>query len=241
MKQHKRTLGVLGMLAAIFGGISAFGGIIGNEPVLAIGITLCAFCLLLMPIRHGRAIKKHKIAQKTAAILVFEYSASEAEGIAQEHKGSVRVLSIRLSLLFSVCFFIIFLPFILIARASLSDTALLIAIMMMSMILPWFSVFIAPAVTARKIRRQPCVSVIGYDYIYIANRYIGINDRASLQLKRLVTEPDGQGIKLRALYSFLGGSRYRMIFSKWVDVPVPIHCEQQAREMAERFSKGMKE
>ena len=221
MKQNKSIV-VLGVLAAISAGIAVYGGMLGNEPMLGAGVAVGFLSLLMMPAFHNRAQKIRKIREKENPFIYWEYADDEVEDIAEEQRRVVRKKSVWLSVLISICMAIIFLPFYLISLQENSELPPILPIALICVLLPWLSVLLAPSVAVGKIRVRPCVSIVGNDYVLVANRYLGVNDRWQLKAGkfRLEESTSGAMAKLSVQYSFRA-MKSMGIFHLWVNIPVP--------------------
>jgi hypothetical protein len=131
-----------------------------------------------------------------------------------------------------VCLVVIFVPFVVLSMQEDSGLPPMLPVALPVVLLPWLAVPVVPAVVARKIRRYPCVTLVGPDYILVANRYLGINDRHDLTAveTRYEPSPDGGMATLRVRYRFKVG-RVTTLIHRWVDVPVPHGREREAAEL----------
>lgn len=220
---------ILIILAAGFAAAAVFGGAAGDEAMLAVGLSGAFLCLVLMPAFAVRSARKKKILKRQDALVCFEYSASEAEEIAAAARPAVRRQSIKLSVLFSICLAVIFAPFVALSMQPEPQLPPMLPVAAVCVALPWLSVLLAPAFTARTIRNVPCVSVVGRNCILIANRYLGINDRYALEADAVRFEPGKYGgmAKLYVRYRFRAG-RVSMTILRWVEAPVPRGREAEA-------------
>lgn len=65
------------------------------------------------------------------------------------------------------------------------------------------------------------MSLVGRDYVLIANRYHGVNDRLSFQAIRFESGKDGKMGTLNVRYSFKTMRYHSATISLWVQIPVP--------------------
>lgn len=87
----------------------------------------------------------------------------------------------------------------------------------------------------RAIRRQPCQTRIGKNYLLVANRYHALNDYSRMSAEHAEFLPASEGMAtLRVRYSFWAGKRYSR-HEKDIDIPVPLGREDEARALAERL------
>ena len=110
-------------------------------------------------------------------------------------------------------------------------------------LMPVAGALLAPHLAAARIRRSPCISAVGADYILIANRYPGINDYNKLKIAYADFLPAEQG-KMRwmqLIYSYVA-MRSPTKIQKVVDVPVPYDKAAEAEAFINemRKSKGKK-
>ena len=139
-----------------------------------------------------------------------------------------------MSILLSICLAIIFAPFVALADSE-GLRILFIVIGAAAVVLPYLSIWLAPAYTAAQIRKTPCLTIVGLDYILVCNRYIGINDRMDLKLKTAgVTTRDGGFEVLVLVYTFRG--RYGGRIDITVEAPIP----RGRTEEAGRFTENRK-
>lgn len=227
--EHKNRVPVLAALAIIFVGLAVCGGISANEPMLGLGIAAAFLCLLLIPAFHLRAARLKKISQKENPLIRFEYASHEIDEIAAVQRQAVFKKSVRLSILFSLCFAILFTPFVLMSMEPNSELPPMLPFAVACVVLPWLSLIIAPKVVENAIRTRPCVSLVGRDYVLIANRYQGVNDRLSLTADRIRFENgrDGNMGCLNVRYSFKAFRYHTQTINLWVQIPVPHDREKE--------------
>lgn len=223
---------ITGTLAAACAAAAVYGMIVGNELMIGLGACLGFVFLLLLPAFLLRAAKIKKLLARQDALAIWEYSAEEADEIAMIQRKVIRKSSRGLALLICICLIIIFLPFVVLSNQEGSELPPMLPIVIPVVLLPWLSVFLAPAAAANKIRSHPCLSVIGRDYIFVANRYLGVNDRYALTAAELKYEPPKRGgmAMLHTRYQFKAGRTTRLL-SHWVDVPVPRGKEAEAMSL----------
>lgn len=221
----------------------AFGIAADNGVLFGLGLADAFISLLLIPVFYVRANKRRRIFARQDALLIWQYEPYEAAHIAAATAKKVRKSSVGLSILACVCLSIIFAPFIVIIEDT-TTKYLLLYIGIAAALMPFASLLIAPAVTVRQITLMPSMTVIGRDYILINNRYIGINDRASLTLVDAVVKSGsgmtlGGGSALFLTYTFL--MRYGNIMHFTVEVPIPGNRITEAVRFAEslRTAQGM--
>ncbi len=222
---------LLAALAFAFIGLAFYGGLTANEPELGLGIAAAFLCFILMPAFHLRAKRLRKIFEKENVLIRFEYEPSEIEEIAAAQRHATHKKCIRLSVLFSVCLAIIFLPFVLFSMEPDSQLPPMVPIALPGVLLPWLSLFIAPYVVGKTIRSRPCVSLVGRDYVLATNRYLGVNDRHQLHADCIRYEKgkDGQMGTLFVKYSFKAmRTAMPSTFSLWVQIPVPYGRENDS-------------
>jgi len=223
---------IWGVVETAFAAAAVYGGITGKEVLIGAG---AAGALLGLALASGialRAKRRKQIAQQSDLLARFEYSTAEADEIATAAIPDVRKRSVRLSILFSICFAVIFTPFIFITAEKGSVPSALLWAAAGCIVLPWFSLAIAPAVTAHTIRKSPCVSIIGRNCVLIANRYSGLNDRHALTAEEASVIPgkNGRMAVLRVRYRFRAG-RVPVQLRQWVEVPVPRGRETEAETL----------
>ncbi len=225
----KNRLPMLASLVIVFIGLACYGGLSANEPVLGLGIGAAFLCLAAIPAFYLRAQRLRKIVEKENALIRFEYEPGEIEEIAAAQRYAVIKKSKGLSLLFSICFAIIFTPFVLFSMEPESKLPLMLPIALSCVLLPWLSLIVAPYTVSKKIRTRPCISLVGRDYVFVTNRYHGVNDRYALEADFIEFEKgiDGAMSRLRVCYRFKA-MRTSRIFKLWVDIPVPHTREDDA-------------
>jgi hypothetical protein len=229
MPKHITALIAVSVLSTI---AAVYGGVAGREGYLAIGLAAAFLSLIFIPVFYIRAKKRRRLYARQDALLVWDYAPSEAERIAAREAIRIRKTSIRLSILVSVCMAIIFAPFVALAETPLARY-LLLYIGVISVLLPFSSVYIAPAYTVSLIKRVPSLTIVGRDYILINNRYVGINDRAELKLVSAGVKHGGDGEEILQLtYKFR--MKYGNPISFPVDIPIPWGRSEQAVQFAER-------
>ena len=226
-----RALLIISALGAI---VAVYGGVTGTEEILGAGVAAAALPYAFMPVLYQRSKKKERLKSRVDALLVWEYCLDEAERIAVHEMKRTRKSSVGLSILLAVCLAIIFAPFIVIAETA-EIRSLLLGIGLAAVFLPFLSIYLAPAYTASQIRKTPCLTIVGHDYILVCNRYIGINDRGDLKLKTAgVATRDHYFPVLVLVYTFRG--RYGGRINYTVEVPIP----QDRVDEAERFAGTQK-
>jgi hypothetical protein len=226
----------VGAIAVVFGLVTDI------DIVFALGLADAFLSLIFIPVFYMRAKKRQRIFARQDALLIWQYAAFEAAHIAATEAQKIRKTSIRLSVLASVCLAIIFAPFTVILEDA-GAKQLILYIGIAAVLLPFTSLFIAPACTVRQITRIPSVTVIGRDYILLNNRYIGINDRASLTLadaevKTVGNAAAGGRTALFLTYTFT--MRYGTIMHFTVEVPIPGNRMTEAAGFAEYVKAGQK-
>jgi hypothetical protein len=167
-------------------------------------------------------------------LIRFDYEPREIEEIVSEQRKLIFKKSVRLSVLFSICLTIIFLPFVLFSMEPDSQLPPMLPIALPCVLLPWLSLIIAPYVVNTAIRIRPCVSLVGRDYVLIANRYHGVNDRYELTADRIRFEngKDGKMASLCVRYSFKAmRTAIPRTFSLWVKIPVPHGRKSDAKAL----------
>jgi len=230
--EKKNRVPLLAALAAAFIGMAFYGGIKANEPVLGIGVAAAFMCVILMPAFHLRAKRLRKIVEKEEILIRFEYEPEEIEEITAAQKHIVFKKSIGLSVLFSICFAIIFMPFVLFSMEPGSTLSPMLPIALCCILLPWLSLFIAPCVVSKIIRTRPCVSLVGRNYVLVTNRYHGVNDRHQLEADGIRFEKGKNG-KMSCLcvrYRFKA-MRPTRILRLWVEIPIPYKRENDAKAL----------
>ncbi len=215
--------------------LTAYGAHTGNGAALASSLSVGTILLFLIPVLHIRNRKIQRVQNKTDLLLCWEYAPFEAEDIAREQYLTARKNSLFVAMLLSVCMAIVFIPLVWHSVRPQSGLPPMLPYMIAAILLPCLGVPLVPAIVANRIRRSPCITFIGRDYVLIANRYIGLNDRYKLNLERAeIDVVDGKRMRLHVQYSFKGGRTLRT-FYKWVDIPVPYGKEQEATEFINRF------
>lgn len=218
---------ILCIAFAVYGVLSQY------EIILAIGLS-CSFLLtVFIPVLWCRGNKKQRITQREDALLAWQYSYEEIDRIATMEGRKTRKASIGISILLFICIAIIFAPFIVITKNQ-NTRAILLIIGVIAALLPFFSIFIAPAVTMAAIRKTPSMTIVGRDYILMNNRYLGINDRASLKIRDVQTQQTPEGMNLVVTYNF------RMKYGNCMDYPVMIPVPRGREIEAEIFKDTYK-
>ena len=191
------------VVAALGAAATVYGGVCGSDAALGVGLPVGFLSLLFIPILYVRANKRRRLFARQDALLVWDYAPYEAERIAAGEARKTRKTSVQLSVLMAVCLAILFAPFIFFVEIPQSARQLLMIIGPVTVLLPFASIYFAPAYTVSQIRRCPCRTIIGPDYILLSNRYIGINDRADLRLVRAEVKHGAGGEEtLQLTYTF---------------------------------------
>ena len=224
-----------GVIAVVFGLVSDI------QLLFALGLADVFLSLILIPVFYMRGKKRRRILDRQDALLVWEYASYEAAHIAALEAKKTRKSSVKLSIVACVCLSVIFTPFtVIIENAAAKELILYIGIA--AAVLPFTSLYIAPACTVRQITRLPSVTVIGYDYILLNNRYIGINDRPSLTLVDAEIK-SGAGSKAAARYikvlslTYTFTMKYGSIMHFTVDVPIPANGTVEAQRFVENLKQ----
>jgi uncharacterized membrane protein YjgN (DUF898 family) len=227
---YKNRVPVLAALAVIFTGIAVCGGLSADEPVLGLGIAAAFVCLILIPAFHLRATRLKKISEKENPLIRFEYAPDEINEIATVQRQIVYKKSVKLSVFLSISLAIIFAPFVMFSLQPEPTLPSVLPIAVPCVLLPWISLIIAPYVVEKSIRIRPCISLVGHDYVLIANRYPGVNDRFSLKAERVRYEKGTEGSmgSLGVCYSFKAMRYHTTTISLWVRLPVPHGREEDA-------------
>jgi hypothetical protein len=230
----RRSYGVkvTAILTAISVVVLLCGLIADREEMIAAGAAAAFLFLLLVPAFGLRAGRVEKIRARQGALLAWEYAPCEIGEIVRTQRRAIRKTSVSIALLMCVCLVVIFVPFVVLSMQEDSGLPPMLPVALPVVLLPWLAVPVVPAVVARKIRRYPCVTLVGPDYILVANRYLGINDRHDLTAveTRYEPSPDGGMATLRVRYRFKVG-RVTTLIHRWVDVPVPHGREREAAEL----------
>jgi hypothetical protein len=228
--------------SAAMGVIITVYGVIADIGILAgVGLADAFTSLIFIPVIAVHSKKRHRISARRDALLVWQYASYEAEEIAAREAKKIRRTSRGLSVLASISLMVIFAPFTIILENP-ETKKLLLYIGMIAALLPFTSLYIAPAVTVRQIKKAPTVTIIGRDYILLNNRYIGINDRAELTLveaevkKSALVEDEGKRSALFVTYTFR--MKYGNIMHFTVEVPIPNGRQAEATEFAGRLNAG---
>lgn len=222
-----RGVWYLAAAAAACAAAVVYGGITGEQLLIGIGSGAGFLCLVFIPVVRVRAAKVQKIRQRDDALIVFEYARDEVDALVSAERRAALKKCRSLSILLSVCFAVIFAPFCVIVRQSGGGQALPV-IAAICIILPWLSLLAGPWEAENRLRRAPCVSVIGRDYILVANRYHGVNDRHQLTAVGMRFEAQDEGMaKLYVRYRFVAMRPTRTLHL-WVAVPVPAGREDDA-------------
>jgi hypothetical protein len=221
-------ISALGAIAAVYGGVSV------NEACLAIGLVVAFMALLFAPVIHIRAKKRQRLFERQGALLVWEYSQSEAERIAAREAKKTKKTSIQLSVVAAVCLAIIFAPFVALSETQ-ATRYLLLGLGIAAVILPFTSIYFAPAYTVSLIKKIPSVSIIGRDYILMNNRYLGINDRADLRLVHAAVKPGADGEECLTLTY-----KFRMKYGNPISFPVNVPIPGGRNDQAKQFSEWLK-
>jgi hypothetical protein len=228
-----RGVWYLAVAAAVCAAAAIYGGIAGVELLLGIGAAAGFLCLIFIPVTHARTVKTQRIRQRDDALIVFDYARGEVDEIVSAQRRIALKKSRSLSILFSICIAVIFAPFCVITRQS-GDGQTLWIIAVICIVLPWLSLLVGPAAAENRLRRTPCTSVIGRDYILVTNKYHGVNDRHQLTaVETQFQAPRNGGMAtLRIRYRFLAMNTPTRTFYLWVDVPVPRGREEEAKGLA---------
>lgn len=217
---------------ALFAAVAVYGGVTGSDAYLAVGLG-CAFVLaVFIPVYYLRLAKKRRITGRTDALLCWEYSHREADIAAAQQAKEVRRSSRGLVILMCVCVGIIFAPFVVITPDHDVRT-LLLWIAIPVTLSPLLALLIAPAVVSSTVRRPPCVTLVGRDYILLTNRYLGVNDRFGLQLAEAAIQDAPSGPRLRVIYTF------QMKYGRCIPFPVVIPIPRGQEEEAAAFVQDM--
>lgn len=227
---YKNRVPLLVVLAAVFAGIAVYGGVSGSEPMLGMGIAAAFVCLILIPAFWLRATRLKKISSKENPLIRFDYAPDEINEIVSAQMKAVFKKSAKLSLFFSISFAVIWLPFVYFSLQPNPTLPPMLPYAVLCVLLPWLSLIVAPKVVESSIRTRPCVSLVGHDYVLIANLYHGVNDRSSLKAERLRFEKgdDTKMGMLHVCYSFKAMKYHTTTITLWVQVPVPRDRESDA-------------
>lgn len=237
---RRLVLTVLVALLAVSGILFAYGAIGKDEGLLLAGAIAAPLLIITMFIYHKRASQREKISRLDGHLIHWEYTVQEADAVAARETPFIRKKSTILGILICFCVIVLFLPFILIASEENALSPILFIAVPVSL-LPLLAIIIAPAVTAARIRRDPCITVIGRDHVFVANRYLGLNDYLKLNLEHArLLQAERPGMRwLRVEYSYRAG-RHPVTMRKSVDIPVPAGMEAEAEDFAQRFEKNKK-
>lgn len=227
---------------AALGAIAIVYGLMAEMNILfALGLTDAFLSLILIPVLSIRNKKKRRILARRDTLLVWQYASYEAAHIATLEAKKTRKTSLKLSVLACICLAVIFAPFtVIIEEAATKELILYIGIA--AALLPFSSLYIAPAYTIRQITRVPSVTVIGRDYILLNNRYIGINDRTSLTLVDAEIKR-GAGSKASASYintlylTYTFTMKYGTIMHFTVEVPIPGNRTAEAQRLIDNLKQ----
>jgi hypothetical protein len=214
----------------------AYAAATGQEEYVLLGLTPALFLALGLLVFKVRSRQFEKILRREGHLLYFEYSLEETEEIIGHELPKFKKASCGLALLFGVCLLVIAVPFAQ-AMQSSDPNSPAWAAYACAVLVPILGALCAPMLLKRKIRKYPCVTAVGMDYILIANRYPGINDYGKLKLNHASfskTEP-GAMLRLRLDYSFVAMKNATRI-SKSVEVPVPYDKTADAESFVRKFS-----
>lgn len=207
----------------------------GREEIVLPGLLPAVILALGLIIYTVRNRQLNKIQRREGLLLRFEYNAQEAEEIIAHELPKFKKASYGLALLFGVCLLVIAIPF---AQAMQRNdpNAPVWAVYACAVLFPILGALYAPQVLKRKIRKNPCVTAVGMDYILIANRYPGINDYSKLILNHVSFSKEEPGCmrRLRLDYSFLAMKNAARI-PKSVEVYVPYGKLREAESLVKQF------
>jgi uncharacterized membrane protein HdeD (DUF308 family) len=204
----------------------------GLIPAVILGLALLVYMV--------RSRQFEKILRREGHLLHFEYTSMEAEEVIDHELPKFKKASRGLALLFGVCLLVIAIPFAQLMQKNSPDSPVW-AVYACAALVPVLGALYAPRVLKRRIRKSPCATCVGMDYILIANRYPGINDYGKLKLdcaSFMKTEP-GTMRWMRLDYSFVAMKNATRI-QKSVEVPVPRDQTAGAESFVRQFVKREK-
>lgn len=212
----------------------------GREEYVLFGVIPAVILMLFLIVYKVRSRQFEKILRREGHLLYFEYTSDEAEEIIGHELPKFKKASYGLALLFGVCLLVIAVPFAQAVQSGGPNPPVW-AVYACAVLVPMLGALYAPRALARKIRKYPCVTCVGMDYILIANRYPGINDYGKLKLdcaSFMKAEP-GTMRWLRLDYSFVAMKNATRI-QKSVEVPVPRDQIAGAESFVRQFAKQEK-
>lgn len=214
-----------------------YAAIIDQEEFVLLGLIPAVFLVIALIVFKVRSRQFEKILRKEAHLLYFEYNSGEVEEIINHELPKLKKASYILALLFGICLLIIAVPLSLMMQKN-DPSSPVWEVYASTMLIPALGVFFAKQAVARKVRKTPCVTAVGPDYILIANRYPGINDYGKLKLDHASFSKSEPGAMrwLRLDYSFVAMKNATRI-QKSVEVPVPHDKAAEADYFVRQFAK----
>ena len=107
----------------------------------------------------------------------------------------------------------------------------------------WIGLLIYRACFRRLVLQEPCETVIGRDFLLLANTHPVFNQRADLKTTFAQMVRDDKGdLYLEAIYKSIGRLRYgqKITYKDKVKIPVPGGREEEARILADVISGNKK-
>jgi hypothetical protein len=237
MKRHSHIPSLFWILFFACGLPLIYAFITGQEEFILFGLIPAVFLVIALIVFKVRSRQFEKILRREGHLLYFEYDSGEVEEIIALGLPRFIKRSYPLALLFGVCLLTISVPFALIIQKN-DPSSPVWAVYASTMLIPALGIFFAKQAVARKVRKTPCVTAVGPDYILIANRYPGINDYGKLKLDHASFSKSEPGSMrwLRLDYSFVAMKNATRI-QKSVEVPVPRDKAAEADYFVRQFAK----
>jgi hypothetical protein len=213
-----------------------YAAIIDQEEFVLLSLIPAVFLVIALIVFKVRSRQFEKILRKEGHLLYFEYNSGEVEEIIDHELTKLKKASYTLALLFGICLMIIAVPLSLMMQKS-DPSSPVCAVYASAVLIPVLGALYATQVQKHKIRKYPCVTAVGKDYILTANRYPGINDYGKLKLDHasfLKTDPRAMRW-LRLDYSIVAMKNATRI-QKSIEVAVPSYKTAEAESFVQQYS-----
>jgi hypothetical protein len=213
-----------------------YAAVKGKEEFVLLGLLPAIFLGLALIIFKVRSRQFEKILRQEGHLLYFAYNSGEVEEIIDHELPKLKKTSYALTLLFGICLLIIAVPIALMMQKN-DPSSPVWAVYASAVLIPVLGALYAPQALMRKVRKYPCVTAVGKDYILTANRYPGINDYGKLKLDHVSFSNAEPGAMrwLRLDYSFVAMKNATRI-QKSVEAAVPHNKTAEAESFVRQFS-----
>ncbi len=239
MRKHSIWVVMLPLLL-LFASVTAAGILMREEPIWGLGLGLFLFVIIIIPgfsmrQKHlGRIKPEHALAR-------WGYSYNESDILADALLAQSAKRRRILAILLCVCLAFMGVIFInVIKNGDPSIPLWRLLLLLVPAALPWLGIWLYRIYLKNLIRREPCETIIGRNFLIYANTCPTMNERTGLNAAGAELRMENGACYLKILYKSTTRSRYGQVikFTDNFSILVPAGREDEARALEGLLGKN---